>query len=355
MQVYGYTEKKKLYTVELPVEEIVAAEIDPWRVDLFDPDPVRKTVNKKLLHFRRLRGLSFAYKKPDSLWIVGTHDGNGEACFAGLAQTDSPGEVTLHPIVASDKSFREHWAEYLEMWTKRHQHRGWPSKLRGTKVFEAKANTAVKIKGATLIFDWLEPDLKSLNPSFPFAGEMFTEVSLPVSLPPELSLVFSSFPGIAVAIVGDAPRKAIDNEPITEVEIVFVDWSSYPQVDAAIERLPIDSGSLVYPDVREREFSIGGCRYKTHLSIFSNLHDWRQAHKIALSNDGLYCEKPNNIMGTRISWFDVAKRQTRGVSVCGCNLLRRNNEDSRRRKQLLDEQRIKIVQIGKLPSAKPRS
>ena len=34
MLIYGYTEEKDMVAIKLTVDQIVAAEIDPWRIDL---------------------------------------------------------------------------------------------------------------------------------------------------------------------------------------------------------------------------------------------------------------------------------------------------------------------------------
>ena len=40
MWIYGYNEAKQMVEVNLPMETVLAEQIDPWRLDLCDPDPV---------------------------------------------------------------------------------------------------------------------------------------------------------------------------------------------------------------------------------------------------------------------------------------------------------------------------
>jgi hypothetical protein len=357
-KVHGYTDEKDTVATYLTVDEIVEAGIDPWRVDLFDPNPIVKEIKGQQLFFTRLVNVSFAYKKRlDSPIVVGFHDGAFGACFVGQRRIDhrEPPELRLEAIRTSDRSFDHHLREYLNM--ARHDDRSdngpWNT---ASFRFAARPASAVHFEGDVLHFDRAEERLVKAD-SYPFTGEMFQEMPfLNIAMPAEISLVFEGFPDVRLAVVGDAPRKMLTGDPITQVDfVVMLDPHSWENLELRIADLtqkPVPEKNNMYRSA-DKEFHVGGCRYHVRWNPYPTETDvsvvarkWQQTFDFNLSIGGLFCVKQGEVAGgTRISIYDVASRQVRAVSEWGFRQLRGNNKEARRRKRLLKEARFTIKRI----------
>src|SRR5580704_9028583 len=81
MWIFGYDESKQVIEVDLPMETVLSLGIDPWRLDLFDPDPITCEVgNGVSLSFRKLRDLAFAYRVDETTFVC-VNDGSQTVCL----------------------------------------------------------------------------------------------------------------------------------------------------------------------------------------------------------------------------------------------------------------------------------
>jgi hypothetical protein len=122
MHIHGYTDDKKVLGASLSIEEIAWQHLDPWRLDLFDANPVKLTVKtdkgkKAALNFRRLTDISFSYLLDDRLYIC-LDNGSDKVCLSVDSRTNSG-------LIVSELPFSTHYGRYLEQFCG--LNKGWDS------------------------------------------------------------------------------------------------------------------------------------------------------------------------------------------------------------------------------------
>ena len=110
MKVYYCTDDLMLAPQRFTVDQIVELNIDPWRLDVMDPNPIRQSVNAV---FAGSRDVAFAYRDNESRICVGLHEGELGSC--SIARQVSWEDKTLHlsDFAPSGRSFTDHFREYL--------------------------------------------------------------------------------------------------------------------------------------------------------------------------------------------------------------------------------------------------
>src|SRR5262249_23475444 len=150
--------------------------IDPWRLDLFDPNPVVLLRDGKIFYFRRLTEVFLAYKDSADRIFAGLHDGSQEIVFEAPQFKATVRKVTLLWVVPSKRSFPELFLEYLKTLEQFPESEGLGSVQSGEpRVFKPKKVHAVQIQGNTIVFHkgaTAESNEDNLD-QFAFVGEMF--------------------------------------------------------------------------------------------------------------------------------------------------------------------------------------
>jgi hypothetical protein len=313
MKVHGYTQMKSREAVSMTEEEIVRLGIDPWRIDLFDPDPILHSANEQEICFRKLRDCAFAYQtQQSSEWFIIMHDGKGSACLRGTLETvaenrDSADQgswdIRFVDIKQSGRPFEDHLLEYLIQWN----NEGTASCLRPAWA------SAVGITGSSLCLHnghWI-----GARPAY--TGEMLVNREAFWPLPDYINWVLEVLQGLKPIVSG------------TDFNRVLLGWKNIARFDVYLEqasiaeahqRLSREEGTCPvtlttgWGEYKRGEYSYRLLEKKPGInSVFDR--EWkRPLQEIVFSSDCLSSRAPNSITGPRISLFDIAKRRTRPLS-----------------------------------------
>jgi hypothetical protein len=317
MNVYGYTEEKDTVAVDLSIARIVAAGIDPWRLDLCDPDPVELFEDGKKMYFRRLRDLSFAYRiGGDDTIYVGMHDGNSGTCIVGKQkQHHGQWDIRVDSASESGRPFEEHFAEYL---LHLNEHPNPEPKLPTRRDqclfyiygdapnlppigFNPQCFGAVRLQGANLLFRTLIGIRQKV-----FVGEMFEELNVwGAPCPEPMRWAFDTMAPFQPVIFGPAVRKSLCGEPVDHVHVIVRMGGMKP-----LKHILAEQGveSLVSEFWGFLNFVREGCRYTVWNRVAAPLDcDWRYFH----SADGLMSNAPHHVIGSRIAFSDAGTKQAR--------------------------------------------
>jgi len=327
MWIFGYDENKRVFEVDVPVKTVVAKQIDPWRLDLFDPDPVICDVGAKRLYFRKLQDVAFAYQS-DGQAVVCVHDGAQTACLGTKDFDFNSDTVVLRKPHYTNVPFSEHLHRYLcRSSTLR---RGVDIILCDGLTYARPSNalelsgTSVKLIGSAKGFS---PD-RSLYPIF--TGEMFRTVPISVTLPPKLNWVFEKFGHLNPLVLGGPVRRVLAGlkdathvgfpVPISVNELrEFV--QNLPAVEvhkASCWEHTISPSGLPMWAKELAEFTHDGTGYRAWVGdpelLLSFLKEPSYALQDFFSADGVYATGVNQVHATRIALYDVGHLKTRAVS-----------------------------------------
>jgi hypothetical protein len=318
MRVFCYTDDKKVERVELEVDEIADKQIDPWRLDLYDPDPIRiERESAPALNFRRLRDVSFAYHRPNTPWyqyVVGFHDGSQTACLTGRLVEERAGVHVLTDVRPGSESFQECWREYLKeiSWFLKSNERTRKLDLLGPG-FPPSVAAAVQLSGNYLSF--LSGNGQKRLQSFAFTGEMFAPRSVPKKLPPEVTWVFEEFRQHEPIVVGDPLRNLLRGKSLRLIEFFVA-----PNSLAAMERWMLENyGQLDRwagnPHVSIK-FNRHGCWYLVGVMDTPSIDQAFHSREFP-SADRVYARRDGEIISSRISLFDIGKDSARQLTRFG--------------------------------------
>jgi hypothetical protein len=323
MMIWGYNEEnKEMDRIDLSIDKIVAAGIDPWRLDLCDPDPVVWPLEDGCLHFRRLRDISCAYFK-EGEYFIGFYDDTNATCVRGIPVFNDIVVWAVQyykDISATDRSFTEHWREYLTQLCAAHAYGyevfGAPTETKPVKPRVAKA---VEMRGSHLVlneFDFEEGLNNSRELSFKgwpdetvtFVGDMVESVTTQITLPDEVNAAFDLFQKWNPVVHDRTLWDVLAGKQFDSV-CVSVDRDAMPDILSRFQR------NLVEKDIHFpiALFDIGGIKYKVKEKVTS-LAPWPLTHRFESdwhSVDELCSTMPNTVCGTRIAWFDLGNAQTR--------------------------------------------
>jgi hypothetical protein len=318
MIIVGYTDEKDVLQVEVSIAQIVASGIDPFRLDLMDPDPATIETERGKLNFCRLRDVVFAYQhNRDHDIVVCVHDGDDAHCFFGKRRglrDESEKRIVITDITQSEKSFSEHLHEYL-------------SALVGTALGADGANWAPAIAramGATgNIYCTINPRrsqaLTMTGSQFVFAlqersirtewlgysGTMFEEMTLRVKLDKRINWVFQNFAQWQPLVFGDSLRLSLVDEQSEEI-MLRLDEGCFPALKEKF-------GGKQYID--EFHLVIDDCKYRILRKTGGSLRDNCLRLPGEYSCDFLQSSGPDEVCGYRIALFDVVRHQFRPLSL----------------------------------------
>jgi hypothetical protein len=327
-RVHCCTRDQLLRTPKLPLEQIVDHEIDPWRVDLLDSQPVSLPVDGEELLFRRLRDVAFAYEiSGGKSMVVCFHD--GESAVSLVADFVEKGEEwlengrtnratphVLDNVRPSDHDFREHLRRYLELRISAPNHAI-------TATVSARKARAVKFRGSSLIFDLSEPGLATRRPAF--TGEMFEMLALPFTLDPRINWLFDELRPWRPVVHGHCLHRALRRRAQDMVNVIVE--------EGALTHVLRNLGgaySVIRPEVifKREGFSYHITCQQPHMTE-AELFDFDDQYYQRLyarvfglqseqySCDRLHCVASDQVWGQRIAFHDVLRDQTRQFSGFG--------------------------------------
>jgi hypothetical protein len=325
MLVYGYTEGKMVVPADLPIELIARLRIDPWRLDLFDPEPAKVRCKigstEETLNFRKLHDLSFAYQIFGGPTFICMRDGSGEHCVWSNETVNDDG-LRLKNFQPSLRPFHEHFAEYLQLLGHMNQilerlpPRSEPQ-LPQFVLYDAKHKPFTEIQGADLVFlsgvAWThhhknEVPWNPLEPVFQFGGEMFTTLPVPTVLPDEINWALQQFEQWEPMVIGEGLRPF--KEHLNKDVFLLFNETDYPEALNEIDRV------AKVKDKREPHFIKGDWTFRLSLKD-GIVSDPLLLLCPGLSIDTKQCIRANEVQMSRICLFDIAMGQARLMDRLG--------------------------------------
>lgn len=294
--VYGYTGEKVPVLVELSIDLIVDKGIDPWRIDLLDPDPVPIKTQRGLLYFSKLRDCAFAQYDPQdssrlsvSLWSEGE-----PACVVGRWRALVNGNVVVTGLQPSALSFAERLCEFL-----RHQDHFSPELDR-----TPSTAAAVTLKGSELIFSHRANVLcpKQLN----FTGAMFNEGSAGILLDGRINWLLESFGKWRPIVFGQGLRQSLLGQ-VPEIVEFLIDDDGFQFIS---RNYRCEEG------LAELFFRHDGCKYSATATRTDSLSLRKfigglEGKGSVWSTDLLFAEAGDWVTGSAIAFHDLSLKQTR--------------------------------------------
>jgi hypothetical protein len=314
MKVHGYTSDKNLVAVDLPVDEIVSKEIDPWRLDLFDPEPISLSIGGQLLHFRRRREFAFAREVSKSEYVIGLHDGKQTLCVSGKLIGQGADDIRLDQIKDLTVEFDAQLAVYLKLYADTHteekfvqvgreieefietclHEKGWfsPPVLPG----------AVVLQGNQLNFKFGE---RNCLRRFQFTGEMFSDRTFPVMLAPGITAILKELePWHPTIINAYMVRKLMARKRIKFVRI-YIDAEGESALTSRYRKSQVVPSSV---------FKVDGCLFIIHARSKDDAPDHHYVYpQYDLHSVSCLWLTGQSVRGARVAFFDLSKRQARTV------------------------------------------
>jgi len=301
MKVFGYTQGKRVVEANVSIARIVAAGIDPWRLDAFDDNPITMTVwagwRPRKLRFSRLSDLSFRYEDAEAN-VVAMHDGSTGICVKRH-------QNGTREILTDLPSFNSAFARYLQTYLQTRE-RTQLADLR------PRAAQAFILKGSEVQFD---TSMRQIDTSWrcgtpEFVGNMLEPVRLPIKLPEPLDWLVETLKNWHPVISGDAVSLALAGGSSKNI-FAYIERSALKPISELLTVLNIRHSTSLdrfYGLDPGCVFHHHDCNY--HLSavetdeIERNLRD-------KLSERGLCIRQPDEVCGNRMQFFARSKAGNR--------------------------------------------
>jgi len=314
MIVWGYDDEKNTVPVDLSIERIVNQGVDPWRLDLFDEEPIALWVwvgwQPRRLKFRKIRDVSFAYQGKDSRIYVGVHDGANATCIRGKLVEVDGGNLIVDNLEASKSPFNRHFAEYLQTYERARVTKDAVISLSdGTFIaLYNYSSNAVRINGKRLTFGsrGASGDVKSLYPRT-FVGEMLRHLPVSAVLPRGVMWALEQFRPWNPIIFGAALRPFAIQPMNMQVLLAEKD---FPAALAVVS----PAAKTFYPSELKWEgwsFDLLPKESFEEPVMRLTVTGWN------MSMDLRFCHKPGELQCSRIALFDLGRKQARAMDTDG--------------------------------------
>jgi hypothetical protein len=303
MRVFGFNDELDVMTLDLPDKQVAEFGIDAWRLDLYDKDPLLLSVEcsdqKGELYFRKLRDISFSYKKGKTTF-VGVHDGVQPFCFSYLPK--NPTNIKM-----SNRPFSEHYLNFLKTGEE-----GEEGSL--FKTLRPSPARAVTLRGNTVHWDEHVKRLPfQLEPIF--VGESLSEKIMPVKLPDSVSWIFEMFGAVEPILAGEAVIKVLSGDQPSELE-VYVKKDKLKLAKELLTQHPVGG---YYKGHKNAKASYAGvCSVYGHTQTVyviaveqDSVIDAVRSENGPASMYGLYCANDHEVRGTRLQFLNLSKQQQR--------------------------------------------
>jgi hypothetical protein len=315
MRVSAYTDDLEVVETQLSPKQILANGIDPWRVDLFDDNPVKIKIDGEQLNFRRLDDVAFTYRRGDRVFM-GLHQPSGPMCFRGNQGPSISGATNLAAPKPCSSSFDAHFLEYLTALD------------RGTygRYGEVSFDKPMPASSLRLQANWLrlEPRDAIKICDTQFTGQMFQEVPFTATLADEVNWVFEALEPWQPIVIGVALRRSFHGIPVKEVYFMLDSLSLAAPFNHLRRKYAVkvpgyfsnyvpgpcrlsDRGTVL------TTFEHEGCTYKVQPKAKDPL-TFRFRQENHFSADSLYSTRPGQLIGSRIALHDLGLRQARKMA-----------------------------------------
>jgi len=317
MRVFGYNENKEVIQVELAIETVVATQLDPWRLDLFDPDPVALEVSPgNYLYFRRLRDIAFGYFERNKA-IICVRDGEVTACLEssdfyrehGRTSRDT---LSIRNARTSPNTFAAHLGRFLKLGG--HHSLGDTLNSSCPCVF-ARSAGSVHLSGNSVD---LRIDSSMLNHAETpkFCGEMFRIMPVPATLPEKINWVFEKHSDLQPLVPAHSVARLLVEEVPWYVQFCIENDRKQDLWEAIKWQTPSYHENLRAFGIK---FFRGRETYLVKLAspsqILQNMTAPGELSGYAeYACEGVYAVGVNQVYATRIALDDIARRKIRAVS-----------------------------------------
>jgi len=317
MKIFGYNNEKQVIQVDLTIKTILKKQIDPWHVDLFEPNPAILKVGEQQLHFSKLRRITFAYGC-GSKAILCTHNDSETACLESEEFERSEVMLRLNNVRKNELPPQTHLARLYEL---QGRLKGSWSGNKNDWIAVASDLGGFKLSGSCIEFARDEDEDEELVPNFglypQFTGEMFRTVPVPTVLPPEINWVFETFNLVKPLVHGELLREVLS---VREKDLRHIEFSIDEELRDQLHQLARNQPGLIpeRPDWWGK-FRRGETVYVAwndclaeRFEAINNPYYYRFTH---CSTDGVSATGVNQVTATRIALFDIAQHQTRPLSL----------------------------------------
>lgn len=306
MYVFGFSDSKDVVPVWMDVDEVVIRQIDPWRLDLFDANPVVASVDGQPLSFMRLADVTFAYEKAGEVAVIGMRDGGRTVLIEGKID----GHLTVRDEAGGDPvlvmkdyrvlpvaQFAAHFRQYLHrIYTSKESLPGW--------IASPASSLWVKAGQVELRSSGYYPDARVMAYRLRcrFAGRMFAPLQVKPAWSEPVRRVLHALEEWNPVVYGRALRDTV--------------------CGAIPARVAISMGSIADENVTDRLREAGISVPDFRLGTGSFEMDGVQFHisspvapeTALLSLGQVVLERPHTVVATRIGLFDLSRSQQRSVS-----------------------------------------
>jgi len=320
IKVFGVTSDRQVVPVLLTEKEVAELQIHPWRVDLFEPDPIIRREGGRDLAFTRLQDLTFLSQDGDRGTLAICEGGKWKV-FSGTI-TEGPKSCHSNGIWLKDLKVLESSPPALLISFLK---KGWAT--HGTAVIAGEYSPFFKEGRLFYPQDtrywtgdfYASPGFASRVSGYGYGGETFSEVMLHRAMPRQMLWALQSFQDWQPRVFGGSLRDLLLGNKEEDVDFI-VDGKSQEDVSARLQTLGAKeirnlSDTDTYGNVTGHpvfEFRVGRISY--HLVCRGNF----LADNFWLANDfsvnQLYAERPNEVVASRVALWDLAHSQTRLVS-----------------------------------------
>jgi len=320
MWIFGYNENKQVIEVNVPMATVLTKQIDPWRLDLYDSNPVVYTTPcGQTLRFRRLRDIAFAYQV-GSRTIVCMHDGVQTACLESETAKFFKSDVRIVNPRNSEGSFNEH---LLNFWNNG-GYMPWHGIEQDKPFAYARAAEAVKLSASAVeVYDHDTMFVKQYRGLPVFTGEMFDIVPVSLNLPDEINWVFKTFADLHPVISSRSLKQVMAGLDWDMIEMYveparMADFQS--RLEVVAKQVPFHvqkfgssghvhftdkhSGVMYYVLSSSFDGTLARLQSPGHLTQFEEL-----------SSGGVYATGVNQVHATRIALYDIPRRKVRALSL----------------------------------------
>jgi len=308
MRVYGYNNERRLVAVDLTEVEIAKFGIDPWRVDLFDPNPLVLSVGDKKINFRRLGNMCLAYRKGNQFEIA-VHDGVEWSGFASEKFKLDAGGWKITTELLDLKPVHFEYSRYLSEHNQMLEE-GIPRQFGANAMFSPAPLSSLRLNGNKAVFTDNSMAIWRLL----WEGEMFREQTYTLAFPRQIDWVLNEFASAQPAVIGRALRYVLTGRPVREVDFILrTDLQTAWKLVNEDRSAPHSVSSTFAQNAWQ--FDHEGCRYRAHVAQSKTVSEFLlDPDENRYSVDGFYSSNVNEVRGTQIAFWDLAHQRAVPVS-----------------------------------------
>jgi len=311
MKIFGYNHDKQVRQIDIPVQTLLDKQIDPWRVDLFDSEPVALRIDEEELFFSKLRNIAFTYWLGDKATVCMLEDSQAACLESDQFEYDSK-RMSLRNARQSALPLSEHLKSLYKL-----TDQCWASWncIKGAWFGVAKSHADVTLSGSNVDLRQSYPDqARRYFGNYPkFAGEMFRTMPISIALPAKVNWLFETFKDVQPLLQGSHLRQALAERD----SFGAIEFCIDPEQETKFRDLGQSVPGIKFID--PERFMYEGHTYGVFMAkpaltaeVIRDPNDHEFWHG---SVDGVYATAANQVHATRIALFDISRFRMRAVSV----------------------------------------